>query len=246
MPNSWPRTAPHDNQSRDKNMNKNLYFIAAAALLNGAAGAAPAPLADWPRVASAVRPDAKLEAQVAKIVAGMTLAQKIGQMTQPEIKTATPEQVRQYYLGSVLNGGGSWPGGDKHAKAADWVALADRYYDASMHTDMAVKLPVIWGIDAIHGNSNVYGATLFPHNIGLGAAHDARLVRRIGAAVGKAVRATGINWVFAPATPTPTCAACRATCAATPAWSPPPSTSWATAAPTRAATRASTSRPWPT
>jgi beta-glucosidase len=180
-------------------MNKNLYCIAAAALLNAAsAGAAPAPLADWPHVTSAVRPDAKLEAQVAQIVAGMTLAQKIGQMTQPEIKTATPEQARQYYLGSVLNGGGSWPGNDKHASAADWVKLADAYYDASMATDMAVKLPVIWGIDAIHGNSNVYGATLFPHNIGLGAAHDAKLVRRIGAAVGKAVRATGINWVFAP------------------------------------------------
>lgn len=180
-------------------MNKNLYIVAAAALLSTSpAGAAPAPLADWPHVTSAVRPDARLEAQVAKIVSGMTLAQKIGQMTQPEIKTTTPEQVKQYYLGSVLNGGGSWPQGNKHASAADWVRLADAYYDASMSTDMAVKVPVIWGIDAIHGNSNVYGATLFPHNIGLGAAHDPKLVRKIGAAVGKAVRATGINWVFAP------------------------------------------------
>lgn len=180
-------------------MNKNLYIVAAAALLNtGAAGAAPAPLADWPHVTSAVRPDARLEAQVRRIVSGMTLAQKIGQMTQPEIKTTTPEQVKQYYLGSVLNGGGSWPQGNKHASAADWVKLADAYYDASMSTDMAVKVPVIWGIDAIHGNSNVYGATLFPHNIGLGAAHDPKLVRKIGEAVGKAVRATGINWVFAP------------------------------------------------
>jgi beta-glucosidase len=180
-------------------MNKNIYLIATAALLGaGSATAAPAPLADWPHIQSAVRPDAALEAQVRKIVAGMTLAQKIGQMTQPEIKTTTPEQVRQYYLGSVLNGGGSWPQGDKHASAADWVKLADAYYDASMSTDMAVKVPVIWGIDAIHGNSNVYGATLFPHNIGLGAAHDPALVKRIGQAVGKAVRATGINWVFAP------------------------------------------------
>jgi beta-glucosidase len=180
-------------------MHKNIYLIAAAALLGAApAGAAPAPLADWPHIRSAIRPDSALEAKLARIVAGMTLAQKVGQMTQPEIKTATPEQVRQYYLGSVLNGGGSWPGGNKHASAADWVALADKYYDASMATDMAVKVPLIWGIDAIHGNSNVFGATLFPHNIGLGAAHDARLVGRIGAAVGQAVRATGINWVFAP------------------------------------------------
>jgi beta-glucosidase len=187
-------------------MHKNIYLIAAAALLGAgsaasvsvAAPATPAPLADWPHIRSAVRPDAKLDAQVRKIVAGMTLAQKIGQMTQPEIKTTTPEQVRQYYLGSVLNGGGSWPGNNKHASAADWVKLADAYYDASMSTDMAVKVPVIWGIDAIHGNSNVYGATLFPHNIGLGAAHDPALVKRIGEAVGQAVRATGINWVFAP------------------------------------------------
>ncbi|MDB5907529.1 MAG: beta-glucosidase [Massilia sp.] len=182
-------------------MHKNIYLIAAATLLGAAsavAAPAPAPLADWPQIRSAIRPDAALEAKVAKIVASMTLAQKIGQMTQPEIKTATPEQVRQYYLGSILNGGGSWPNGNKHASAAEWVALADKYYEASMSTDMALKVPVIWGIDAIHGNSNVLGATLFPHNIGLGAAHNPKLVGRIGAAVGQAVRATGINWVFAP------------------------------------------------
>jgi beta-glucosidase len=185
----------------DKHMHKNIYLIAAAALLGAGSAvtaAAPAPLADWPHVRSAIGPDAALEAKIAKIVAGMTLAQKVGQMTQPEIKTTTPEQVRQYYLGSVLNGGGSWPGNNKQASAADWVKLADAYYEASMSTDMATKVPVIWGIDAIHGNSNVYGATLFPHNIGLGAAHDVKLIGRIGAAVGQAVRATGINWVFAP------------------------------------------------
>ncbi len=159
--------------------------------------AAPA-LDDWPRIASPIRADAVLEARVGQIVASMSLAQKIGQMTQPEIKSITPDQVRRYYIGSVLNGGGTWPNADKHASAADWVALADRYYDASMATDMVHKVPVIWGIDAVHGNNNVYGATLFPHNIGLGAAHDAKLIGRIGAAVGQAVRATGISWVFAP------------------------------------------------
>jgi beta-glucosidase len=182
-------------------MHKKIYLMAASALLvvaSAHAVPASAPLADWPHIRSAVGPDAALEAKIARIVAGMTLAQKVGQMTQPEIKTTTPEQVRQYYLGSVLNGGGSWPNGNKHASAADWVALADKYYEASMSTDMAVKVPVIWGIDAIHGNSNVLGATLFPHNIGLGAAHDPKLIERIGAAVGQAVRATGIDWVFAP------------------------------------------------
>ncbi|MDD5180184.1 MAG: glycoside hydrolase family 3 N-terminal domain-containing protein [Gallionellaceae bacterium] len=180
-------------------MTKNLCLLAAVMLPQAAlGGTAPAPLADWPRIMSAIGKDAALEARIAKIVAGMTLPQKIGQMTQAEIQSVTPEQVRQYYIGSVLNGGGSWPNKNKHATAADWVVLADQYYDASMSTDMAIKVPVIWGIDAIHGNSNVYGATLFPHNIGLGAAHNEKLVGQIGAAVGKAVRATGINWVFAP------------------------------------------------
>jgi beta-glucosidase len=181
-----------------KTMLKKTCLIAAAVLLHTGAGAAQQPLADWPHIRSAVARDAKLEARVAKIVASMTLPQKIGQMTQPEIKSVTPDQVRQFYIGSVLNGGGSWPNLDKRASAAQWVALADQYYQASMHTDMAIKVPVVWGIDAMHGNSNVYGATLFPHNIGLGAAHNRALVKDMAAAVGQAVRATGINWVFAP------------------------------------------------
>ncbi|MGZ3181932.1 MAG: glycoside hydrolase family 3 N-terminal domain-containing protein [Telluria sp.] len=172
--------------------------ITACALAVLAATAGAAPLKDWPQVRSAIARDAAIEQRVAAIVAGMTLEQKVGQMTQPEIKSATPDDVRKYYLGSVLNGGGSWPNGNKHATAADWLALADKYYDASMATDMKVKVPVVWGIDAVHGNNNVYGATVFPHNIGLGAAHDPALVREIGAAVGKATRATGIAWVFAP------------------------------------------------
>ncbi len=173
-------------------------LIAAVLLHSAAFAAAPKPAADWPRIKSAIAPDAKLEAQVAGIVASMTLAQKVGQITQPEIKTITPDQVREFYIGSVLNGGGSWPNGNKYATPADWVALADKFYEASMRTDLATKIPVIWGIDAMHGNSNVYGATLFPHNIGLGAARDKALVKKMAVAVGQAVRATGINWVFAP------------------------------------------------
>ena len=166
-----------------------------------AAAAAQDASTDWPRVDSAIAADPAIEARVREIVAGMTLAQKVGQMTQAEIKSVTPEQVRQYYLGSVLNGGGSWPGQDKYATPAEWVALADRLYDASMSTDMKVPVPVVWGTDAVHGHSNVIGATLFPHNIGLGAAHDAELAGRIAAATGKAVQATGIDWLFAPAVP---------------------------------------------
>ena len=160
--------------------------------------AAAAPMNDWPMVPSAIAKDAALEQRVRDIVSKMTLAQKVGQMTQPEIKSATPEDVKRYYLGSVLNGGGSWPNGNKHAKAAEWLALAQRYHEASMATDMAVKVPVVWGTDAVHGHNNVFGATLFPHNIGLGAARNPKLMEEIGAATAKATRASGIAWVFGP------------------------------------------------
>ncbi len=171
------------------------------AALTAPALAAPAstgPLQDWPRISSAIAADPALEARVREIVSQMTLAQKVGQMTQAEIKTITPEQVRQYYIGSVLNGGGSWPGMDKRASVGAWVTLADAYHAASLATDARTPVPVIWGTDAVHGHSNVYGATLFPHNIGLGAAGDPELIERIGEATARSTRATGIGWVFAP------------------------------------------------
>ncbi len=181
-------------------------ILAAAACLQTSPAASQAAIAatqaallkEWPRLHSAIPADPVLEKKIQGILAGMTLAQKVGQMTQPEIKSITPEQVREFYIGSVLNGGGSWPGRKKHASVADWAALAGRYYEASMATDMKEKVPVIWGTDAVHGHSNVLGATIFPHNIGLGAAHDPALVEAIGVATGRAVRATGIQWVFAP------------------------------------------------
>ena len=174
--------------------------IAIALAFPTLAGAAPKDtrLADWPRVTSAIKQDTALERRVQEIVSKMTLAQKVGQMTQSEIKTTTPEDVTKYYLGSVLNGGGSWPNGNKAADAKEWLALAQAYHDASMKTDMAIKVPVVWGTDAVHGHNNVPGATLFPHNIGLGAARNPKLMREIGAATAKAVRATGIAWVFGP------------------------------------------------
>jgi beta-glucosidase len=178
-----------------------LVAIATGATGANAATAKPAPAthyAEWPAIKTARSDDASLDARVKNIVSGMTLAQKVGQMTQAEIKSITPDEVRQYYIGSVLNGGGSWPQMNKHASINDWLSLADRYYDASMHTDMAVKIPIIWGIDAVHGDNNVFGATLFPQNVGLGAAHDAELIHEIGAATAKAVRATGVTWSFAP------------------------------------------------
>lgn len=167
--------------------------LAAAVVAPSSTVAAP-----WPRAASNTLPDAALESRVQSIVAGMTLEQKIGQMTQADIRSITPDDVRRYYIGSILNGGGAWPSMNMHSSVEDWLKLSDAFYRASMSTDMKVKVPVIWGTDAVHGHNNVYGATLFPHNIGLGAAHDSQLIERIGRATAKQVRATGISWTFAP------------------------------------------------
>lgn len=174
--------------------------VAAASLLAFVAACAQSQTAtdEWPMVTSPVVQDPAMEARIAQIVAGMTLRQKIGQMTQPDIRSITPDEVREHYIGSILNGGGAWPQGNKHATVKDWADLAGAYYRASMTTDMAVQIPVIWGTDAVHGHNNVFGATLFPHNIGLGAAHDPELVGRIAAETARQVRATGITWSFAP------------------------------------------------
>ncbi|HET6941715.1 MAG TPA: glycoside hydrolase family 3 N-terminal domain-containing protein, partial [Sphingomicrobium sp.] len=175
--------------------------IAFSLCLSGALLASCQPVAVAPPAAPPPAPisaEAALEARVQSIVAGMTLEQKIGQMTQPDIRSIKPDEVRQYYIGSILNGGGAWPGMNMHSSVEDWLKLSDQFYQASMSTDMAVNIPVIWGTDAVHGHNNVYGATLFPQNIGLGAAHDPELLGRIGHATAEQVRATGITWAFAP------------------------------------------------
>ncbi len=120
-------------------------------------------------------------------------------MIQAEIANATPAEAGELGLGSILNGGGSSPGGNKHAGVDDWLALADAFYDASYgDREASDAVPIMWGTDAVHGHSNVYGATVFPHNIGLGAARDGDLVHAIGRATGHEVAATGIDWTFAP------------------------------------------------
>ena len=160
--------------------------------------AADAPVA-WPAVQSAVPKDAKIEARIATLLEKMTLEQKVAQMVQADIRYVTPDDVRKYRLGSILNGGGAFPENNKHAPLSDWVELADRFYDASMDTSGgAPAIPVFWGTDAVHGHNNVVGATLFPHNVGLGAMHDPDLVQRIGEATASEVATTAIDWTFAP------------------------------------------------
>ncbi len=157
------------------------------------------PASAWPSITSNVAFDSALQANVANILSQLTLEQKIGQMVQAEIQSVTPSDVRDYHLGSVLNGGGSYPDRAEASSVADWLALADEFYDASMDTsEGGAAIPVIWGTDAVHGHNNVRGATLFPHNIGLGATHNPELIERIGEVTAVEVAATGIDWTFAP------------------------------------------------
>ena len=153
----------------------------------------------WPNRATSPGRDPIIERKVSELVSQMSLEEKVGQIIQPELKYVTAQDVKDYHLGSILNGGGTTPNNDKHASLADWVDLAEAFYEASMDTsDGAAAIPLIWGTDAVHGNNNVYGATLFPHNIGLGAANDPEMMQRIGAATALEVAATGVNWTFGP------------------------------------------------
>lgn len=130
------------------------------------------------------------------LMSQMTLAQKIGQMIQAERLSCSPEDVKTYHLGSVMSGAGSLP---ENNDLEDWLKTTDSYWQASMlKDDNHLAIPLLYGVDAIHGHNNLKGATIFPHNIGLGAADDENLVKRIAEITRKEVLATGIDWVFAP------------------------------------------------
>lgn len=176
---------------------------AALALPRAAAGQASSSAtvhpAIWPRGHWPLSPDANLERHVQVLMARMSLRDKVGQVIQADIESVTPADVRKYRLGAILAGGNSKPGGTKLAGAAKWLALSDAYYRASMDTsDGGVAIPVLFGVDAVHGDNDVSGSTIFPHHIALGATRDPALVRAIGAATAEEARAAGINWVFAP------------------------------------------------
>jgi beta-glucosidase len=153
----------------------------------------------WPQLQLPVAKDAAMEQQINTLLTTMTLQQKIAQMIQPEIRDITVEDMRQYGFGSYLNGGGAFPNDNKHATPAEWIALAEAMYQASVDDSLdGSAIPTMWGTDAVHGHNNVIGATLFPHNIGLGAANNPALIEKIAAVTAREVMVTGIDWVFAP------------------------------------------------
>ena len=182
--------------------------IALAAVLTGCAtvssssaetaSAAKADPVVWPQAASpSAITDPQTEAMIDVLLSRMTLEEKVGQIIQADIASITPADLAQYPIGSILAGGNSSPDGDERAPLQDWVALS-RAFRAAADARPGAAVPLMFGIDAVHGHNNIVGATLFPHNIGLGAARDPDLIQRIGAATAQEVAASGADWTFGP------------------------------------------------
>ncbi len=154
----------------------------------------------WPAGPKGLLIRPQTEKFIDQLLKSMTLEEKVGQMIQADIASITPEQARQYHLGSILAGGNAAPGDDLHAGPRPWLDLVDAFYKASLAGPGAAHpaIPILFGIDAVHGDAKVRGATIFPHNVALGAMHDPDLVKRIGRATAQEVATTGVDWTFAP------------------------------------------------
>ncbi|MEO0529543.1 MAG: glycoside hydrolase family 3 N-terminal domain-containing protein [Planctomycetota bacterium] len=142
----------------------------------------------------------RFDSQVEPLIAQMTLAEKIGQMTQAEL-SAIPDLdlIAELGFGSILSGGNSDPAEGNSRKA--WTETYDKCQRAALKSRLGI--PLLYGIDAVHGHSNVEGAVIFPHNIGLGCADDVELIEKINRLTALEVRATGIQWTFAPCVTVP-------------------------------------------
>jgi beta-glucosidase len=138
-------------------------------------------------------PSLPVATRVSDLLGRMSLDEKLGQMTQAERSAVTNTQITQFRLGSLLSGGGSAPSPNT---ATGWADMYDNFQNAALATPLGI--PLIYGVDAVHGHNNVVGATIFPHNIGLGATRDTALVQNIGRATAEEVSGTGIDWDFSP------------------------------------------------
>ena len=138
---------------------------------------------------------------VEEVLSEMTLEEKVGQTIMADLDFIKPSDLKRYPIGGILNGGNTSPNGNQRASTNEWKRLAQDFYDES--TNSGADIPILWGTDAVHGHSNVFGATIFPHNIGLGASANEKLLEDIGAAVAEEVLATGLYWTFAPTVTVP-------------------------------------------
>ncbi len=140
-----------------------------------------------------LNPDASVDERIADLLSKMSLEEKCAQMIQGERKNVTADDIEQFGLGSILSGGGSTPGKNS---VADWNSMINDYQSGAFKRKL--KIPLIYGIDAVHGHANVRGATIFPHNIGLGAANNDSLMFLMGKHTSMEVFSTGMNWNFSP------------------------------------------------
>jgi beta-glucosidase len=163
--------------------------VAGAALLVGALTTVPADAAGPPYL----DPSQPVPVRVADLLGRMSLDEKIGQMTQAERLAVSGSDITDNRLGSLLSGGGSAPSPNTPTA---WADMYDNFQRAALATPL--KIPLIYGVDAVHGHNNVFGATIYPHNIGLGATRDPALLQRIGRATAEEVAGTGPDWDFAP------------------------------------------------
>ena len=153
---------------------------------------------NWERVNSCPVGD---KAFVDEVLSEMTLEEKVGQTIMADLDFIKPSDLSRYPIGGILNGGNTSPNGNQRATTNEWKQLAQDFYDESKSS--GADIPILWGTDAVHGHSNVFGATIFPHNIGLGASANEKLLKDIGSAVAEEVLATGLYWTFAPTVTVP-------------------------------------------
>ncbi len=150
-----------------------------------------------PSTETPTEPEASEPSEMEQLLASLTLEEKVGQMMQPERSGISLEEITVYNIGSILNAGGSHPNNDPLASLEDWHTMIDTFQNAAL--DSSSGIPMLYGIDAVHGNNNVYGATIFPHNINLGMIQDLSVVSEVGAATGVEMRALGMHLNFSPA-----------------------------------------------
>lgn len=189
-------------------MRRTSIAMALGLLLAGAAGTAAGMEEGGARVHPEIWPvarspqaisDPATERRIDVLLDRMTVEQKVGQLIQADISAITPKDLETYPLGSILAGGNSGPFGNERSTAAEWARLVRAFREVSLRPGAnGVAVPILFGIDAVHGHNNVPGATIFPHNIGLGAARDPDLIRRIGEVTAAEIAASGIEWTFAP------------------------------------------------
>lgn len=156
--------------------------------------------ANWPTAKSVGLVDPATEKKIDELLARLSIEQKVGQLIQADIGNIKPEELRKYPIGSILAGGSSPPlGAPDRSAIGPWLASAQAFRAVSLEQRPGyVPIPNIFGIDAVHGNSNIVGATIFPHNIGLGAANDPALIEKIGRITALETAAAGMDWAFGP------------------------------------------------